>query len=194
MLDNTDRNITFVAFLFDIHLLFRTQAMIRHFLRAIWICALAIGCQPAADGPAENPEADRLLEQTRSWHCRLEEINQQSKLMWDSVAQAMDAQLPADMPADERHNMLAVRNTSLIQMFMVYPQLDAAVRQLVETAGTRDVELGMMLRAAQDSLERCDSLSQSMLIDMAKTDPKALAHWKSAFANVRCEGGTPVKK
>lgn len=183
-----------MTFLSGICVLFRTQAMIRHFIPAMLLCALAFACQPAADAPVENPEANRLLEQTRSWHCRLEAINQESKSLWDSVAREMDKQLPADMPADERHNMLAVRNTSLIQMFMVYPQLDAAVRQLIEAAGTRDVELGAMLRAAQDSLERCDSISQKMLVDMSKTSPEALGYWKTAFANARCNSDIEPSK
>lgn len=184
-----------MTFLSGICVLFRTQAMIRQFVSAMLICTLAVACGPVTDGPENNPEANRLLEQTRSWHCRLEAINQQSKSMWDSVAQEMDKQLPADMPADERHNMLAVRNTSLIQMFMVYPQLDATVRQLIETAGTRDVELGAMLRAAQDSLERCDSISQKMLVGMSKTSPEALEYWKTAFANARCDSDKePLKQ
>lgn len=146
-------------------------------------------CKQDANQP-ENAAASALLEQTISWHCRLMALSHQSKVLWDSVAMSMDRQLPADMPADERRNMLAVRNTDLIQMFQVYPQLDSSIRQLVEMAGVKDVEIAQMMHAAQDSLERCDSLSQLLLMGLDKTNPAELAYWKPKFANAQCPEGS----
>lgn len=150
-------------------------------------------CKQDANQP-ENAAASALLEQTISWHCRLMDLSHQSKVLWDSVALAMDKQLPADMPADERRNMLAVRNTDLIQMFQVYPQLDSSIRQLVEMAGLKDIQIAQMMHAAQDSLERCDSLSQLLLMGLGKTKPAELTYWKPKFANAQCPEGSTSKQ
>lgn len=153
---------------------------------------LLAACGQEAEQP-KNEAATALLEQTRMWHCRLTELSKQSKSLWDSVSVAMDQQLPADMPADERRNILAVRNMELIQMFQVYPLLDTQVRQLVEMAGDKDVQIAQLMHAAQDSLERCDSLSQQLLMEINKKSPAELAYWKPMFSNAQCESNNTQK-
>lgn len=89
-----------------------------------------------ANEPSEQwaQEGVRLQKQLIEAHCAMEQLNGESKQLWDTVVHVMDEQLPATMAADERRNMLKVRNASLIRMFEVYPRLPDGVQHQVDEA------------------------------------------------------------
>jgi hypothetical protein len=77
------------------------------------------------------------------------------------------------MPADERRNMLQVRNAGLIRMFMVFDSLPAPLQALVEHAGIRDSLIGAEMRRKQDTLLRYERRVDSLLLHLQKHAPAA---------------------
>ncbi len=149
------------------------------FVGATWLLLFAVACQEA---PSESPEtlahAQQLQASQHALDCALQQIQTQASMLWDSVAQALDQELPSSMPPEERHNMLKVRNTSLIQMFMAYDSLDLPLQQMVEKAGEEDVELAKRIlenRAAYKQLERqLDSTLQVLQKEMPEKAPQLI--------------------
>ncbi|MBC6994771.1 hypothetical protein QWY85_06970 [Neolewinella lacunae] len=88
-----------------------------------------------------------LVHRQQRLRCTMDSLRQQAVQLWDGVVETLDAQLPATMPAEERRNMLAVRNRSLIQMFMAYDSLSPGIQQRVEIAGVQDSLLALAIKA-----------------------------------------------
>ncbi|MCB0569532.1 MAG: hypothetical protein KDC66_07210 [Phaeodactylibacter sp.] len=158
--------------------------------RAFWpvvglFVLLGYGCEP--DASEISREARALYGEAQHLHCRLQALHEESVQLWDTVAARLSATLPADMPPDERRNMVAVRNTGLIQMFEVYPTLDTAVHRLVENAGHRDAGLAAQMRAVKDRLDTNEALVRSLLSRMEDRHPSLLPEWKARFDEVHCE-------
>lgn len=135
----------------------------------ILVLVVLWACQPA-DSAAVS-EAKTLAAQQRDLRCQMAALQLQARTMWDSVAAEMDENLPAKMPADERFNMLNVRNTALIQMFMVYDSLEADVRHLVENAGVRDSLLSLSIKDLNAAAQRNAHQLDSLLLDIERTNP-----------------------
>jgi hypothetical protein len=57
------------------------------------------------------------------------------------------------MPAVERKNMLAVRNTDLIEMFMNYDDLDTSIHRLVREAGVTDAGIAKQVMEVKRKME-----------------------------------------
>lgn len=161
--------------------------------RALWIAALAAllaggyACQQQE--PAVEAEAEALIEEAQRLHCRLQALHEESVALWDAVSARLSEALPAGMPPDERRNMLAVRNTGLIQMFEVYPTLDTAVHRIVENAGRADSGLAAQMRAAKDSLDANEARVRSLLARLEAGYPALLPEWKARFDTVKCKNG-----
>ncbi len=160
--------------------------MLKGLIYTALLSLLLYGCETGSAGAADE-QAQRLLDDVRTWKCRLQEIHDSSVVLWDSVTSTLARELPADMPADERRNMLAVRNTGLIKMFQVYPQLDADIRQLVESAGVMDVRYADELRATNDSLEQKEAQVRELLASLEQADPEAHETWSGRFSRISCE-------
>lgn len=153
-------------------------------LAALW---LLVGCRAEKASTLYEREANEILAELRARHCAMDSLHAISVALWDSVSRELDARLPADMPSDERRNMLNVRNTGLIQMFQVYPQLDTNIQQLVVWAGERDDELALALRLAQNSLIKSEQRADSLLVALSREHPDALPDWKARYGRVTCE-------
>lgn len=142
-------------------------------------------CQPA-DSAAVS-EAKTLAAQQRDLRCQMTALQLQARTMWDSVAAEMDANLPADMPADERFNMLNVRNTALIQMFLVYDSLATDVRYLVENAGMRDSLLSLSIKDLNATTQRNARELDSLLLHLERTEPGAFKAVQKAVLDAEYE-------
>lgn len=147
-------------------------------IAAAWLLLLAVACQEAADKPELLLHAQQIQASQHELDCSLQQIQTAASMLWDSVAQALDQRLPESMPPEERHNMLKVRNTPLIQMFMAYDSLDLPLQQMVEKAGEKDAEFAKRIlenRAAHKQLERqLDSTLQLLQKEMPEKAPQLI--------------------
>lgn len=146
-------------------------------IQSAWILLFlfAAGCQPAEKKSPISAEGEALVAESTELACEQKALGVKLDALWDSVAVALDQKLPADMPADERRNMLAVRNTSLIQMFEVYSTLDTAIHRLVERAGDQDVALALRLKENQNRIQDHEAKLAEFLARIK--DPKEVADW-----------------
>lgn len=151
----------------------------------VFVNLLNYSCEHGSD-QAREAYLERLLEQTKSLHCRIAGLSMEAKALWDTVNTNIEARLPADMPAHHRINMLRLRNARMIQEFEVYPQLGEEVHRLVDSAELMDIRIADKMRIAMDSLSICDSLSQKLLVELADREPELYTSWKYKFIDVNC--------
>lgn len=155
----------------------------------LFILLLTAGCAGCRDdggsGSLEK-EADQLLKTSIRFQCLMEEKNRQARILWDSVTQNLARNLPEGMPVDERRNMIAVRNASLIRMFKVYPELDSNIRRLVDEADLKDAELAGSMRNIKDSLDANETAIRRMLARIEAEKASLLEEWKKKFDTARC--------
>lgn len=138
------------------------------YLLLLGLLLVAPSCEPAL------PDSAGLVRQTRAQHrltCSLDSLRREATHLWDAVNRELAASLPTDMPADERRNMLQVRNAGLIQMFMVFDSFPATLQALVEDAGIRDSLIGAEMRRKQDTLLRYERRVDSLLLHLQKQEP-----------------------
>ncbi len=149
----------------------------RRTIQSAWffLFLFAAGCQPAEKKSAASGEGDALVSASGELACSQKALAAKLKTLWDSVAVALDQKLPKDMPADERRNILAVRNTSLIQMFEVYSSLDTAIHRLVEQAGDEDIAIAVQLKGLQDQIQDHEQKVAAFLSGIK--DQKEAADW-----------------
>lgn len=128
-----------------------------------------------------------LEDMGRSLHCGLEELGRESQLLWDSVAHNLQAQLPMDMPVEERKNMVEIRNAGLIRMFEAYPKLPPPVQQHVDKAEMRDQALASRMRALNDSLKQHDLAVSQFLENVRSQLPDSLPEWQGRLTIYSCD-------
>jgi hypothetical protein len=147
---------------------------------------LVSACNPKPSSYVEV-EMEALLAEARRLQCRMLELHQQSVALWDKATAELGQSLPLDMPADERRNMLAVRNTGLIQMFEVYPSLDTAIHRVVEGAGQQDEILATQMRAVKDSIDQNEEQLRHFLSQIQGQELQAYPGWKKRYDAITCE-------
>jgi hypothetical protein len=146
---------------------------------------LLASCNQEALSTVEGKCAAQIAE-ARRLHCRMLELHRQAVVLWDQANDQLAQSLPQGMPPDERRNMLAVRNTGLIQMFEVYPTLDSAIHRLVEEAGQQDEALAAQMKAVKDSLDQNDEQIRMLLSQLQNRQPERFVHWKEQYDTLGC--------
>lgn len=90
--------------------------------------------------------------------------------IWREVTQTLERDLPKDLPADERRNMLQLKNADLLQMFQVFDSLDSGLQNKVMQAGKRDQDLALQMRAIMLDIEETNKIITSNLEMLEKKD------------------------
>jgi uncharacterized protein YdcH (DUF465 family) len=156
---------------------------------SLWMSFCVLFIISCADQPSEQwvQEGARLQKQLIEAHCAMEQLNGESKQLWDTVVYAMDEQLPATMPTDERRNMLKVRNASLIRMFEVYPRLPDAVQHQVDEAERKDQELAARMKAQVDTIKYYENRIDDFIKRVAVSHPDSARIWQLRFSVRDCK-------
>ena len=90
--------------------------------------------------------------------------------IWLEVTQTLERDLPKDLPADERRNMLQLKNADLLQMFQVFDSLDSGLQNKVMEAGKRDQDLALQMRTIMLDIEETNKIITSSLEILEKKD------------------------
>lgn len=163
----------------------RTTGTLPRYILLICSILVAAACQPQGRLKALEEKSAEMLERYRGYLCEKEKLEKSTQALWDEVSERLDAQLPTNMPPDERINMIEIRNTNLIKMFEIYPTLDTAVKNLVEKAGDDDNAIVVKLRQVQQNLEQ-EELGLIMLLDkLEKLNSDKAARWKSRMEDTK---------
>lgn len=147
----------------------------------LWLSA----CQTADREQALQAEARQLTAGMDSLTCALGQLEDRTQALWDNVNAVLDEKLPADMPPTERKNMLAVRNTQLIEMFMNYNSLDENVHRLVREAGAKDEAIAKQVIATKRKLEAQELLFAAFLEKAADVNAEVLKKIEQNFERAR---------
>lgn len=150
---------------------------------SIFCFLILLGACQLIDSAAVS-EVKTLATQQHHLRCQMAVLQLQARTMWDSVAAEMDENLPVEMPADERFNMLNVRNTALIQMFMVYDSLSPKVQHLVERAGVRDSLLSLSIKDINAQAQANARMLDSLLLTLEREQPETFKDLKKSLVEV----------
>ena len=63
-----------------------------------------------------------LFEEEKELRCSLAAMKDSISMQWDQINLLLENNMPAEMPGEERANMLKVRNANLIRMFQILQQ------------------------------------------------------------------------
>ena len=142
-------------------------------------------CHTAGDEQALQAEARQLAAGMDSLSCTLRQLEDSTRVLWDGVNAALDENLPANMPPIERKNMLAVRNTQLIEMFQNYDSLGESVHRLVREAGVKDEAIAQRVIALKHKQDAQELLFAAFLEKAAGMDAEALKKIERDFEGAR---------
>lgn len=141
-------------------------------------------CQPNGSVKATGQKGAGIVRRYQTLLCEKETLEQQTRRLWEEVSSNLDARLPVDMPPDERRNMINIRNTDLIQMFEIYPQLDTSIKNLVEKAGDQDDAIVIRLQQLRKDIETEDSNFMQFVAALEKRNPDQADTWKRQMENI----------
>lgn len=133
-------------------------------------------------------EGEQMVVEATELSCRLAQLEEKTKELWDQVVTSLDKNLPADMPEMERKNMLAVRNTDLIQMFEDYDDLDTMIHHLVQDAGMEDAKNAAEVLDAKRKLESLEIEFGHFLQKIDKNDTTTIQEWRVKFEKAHHDG------
>ncbi|MCB0629394.1 MAG: hypothetical protein R2824_24535 [Saprospiraceae bacterium] len=121
--------------------------------------------------------------------CHRQALARETDAVWDRVVGQLDQQLPADMPNDEKRNMLAVRNANLIRMFEVYQFLNDSIKQTVDQAAQADRQIVTTLNGLQSQLEALEQKKRALFlqIEQSSVDLPAYKAQYEALVSGACE-------
>lgn len=134
------------------------------------------------------PVEDRLEQLARAFHeldCRQAVLEAETRSSWDGVVEQLDARLPEDMPAAEKHNMLNVRNAGLIRMFETYHTLPDSVQELVGRAEKKDNEIVAALNEIKAQRTTLDQEKRAFFLAIEKQSAGKLPSLREHFDAIR---------
>lgn len=128
-------------------------------------------------------EGEQMIAEAATLSCTLHQLEDKTKVLWDQVVTSLDKNLPADMPEQERKNMLAVRNMDLIEMFEDYDQLDTTIHRLVREAGELDMKNAQDVLETKRKLEALEIKFGYFLQKIDKKNTTIREQWQAKFEN-----------
>lgn len=153
--------------------------------RLLVFLVLLTGCQ-ASVKESFYTEGEHIRRELIAAHCKMEALQEQSAQLWDLLVSELSASLPANMPADERRNMLQVRNAELIRMFQVFPRLPESVRLAVERAEQKDQALAAQMKEEMRRIDGYEAKAFAFLQEVEFHSADSAAVWQERFSTLPC--------
>lgn len=76
---------------------------------------------------------------------------------WDNINYLLEENLPAEMPSEEKTNMLKVRNASLIRMFQSFDDVDEGVKMALAKTEQLDIEMTKRITVLKKEVQKIES-------------------------------------
>lgn len=142
---------------------------------------LGISCTREPSQEVLTQEGTQLVKEMEQLSCTLRNLEKQTTALWDGVVETLDQNLPSDMPAIERKNMLAVRNTDLIEMFMDYDALDTSIHRLVREAGLTDAAIAKQVMEVKRKMEAQEIAFLNFLEKIGQKNQPFREQWEKKY-------------
>lgn len=115
------------------------------------------------EGEDKTSELDKIYHEATQIQCELLKLRNTIAVSWDNVNDVLDENLPEQIPAEERTNILKVRNASLIRMFETYKELDDTVKMKVDEVETRDRVIAQKIVKYRQRLMVLDNMKHEII-------------------------------
>ncbi|MBR9919491.1 MAG: hypothetical protein GYB31_01550 [Bacteroidetes bacterium] len=111
-----------------------------------------------------------LFREEKKLQCQLASMKDSIVTEWDNMNHMLESQLPPEMPAEEKNNMLKVRNSSLIRMFQSYEGLNEEVKSALDDLEQRDRKMAERLGELKQEIQRIESEKMLLLQKLQETN------------------------
>lgn len=112
-----------------------------------------LGC---VNKPKEKAALLELFRKEKNLNCQLVSIKDSITTEWDNINHLLEENLPADMPVEEKTNMLKVRNANLIRMFQSYNNIDEGVKMELNKTEQLDMKMTKRITALKQELQKIE--------------------------------------
>lgn len=107
-------------------------------------------------------ELRELFHKEKQLNCLLGAMKDSITTEWDTINRLLEREMPPDMPADEKNNMLRVRNANLIRMFESFDEMEEEVKIALKKTEQFDVEMSRRITALKKDLHDIESRKMSL--------------------------------
>jgi len=119
--------------------------------------------------PDSNAIAIKLFQEEKELNCLLESMKDSISTEWDNTNYVLQANMPSDMPEEEKANMLKVRNAELIRMFQSYNEMATDVHAAVDNTEQFDKAIAARIVALKQEIHTAQSKTLSILQEIRDT-------------------------
>lgn len=157
----------------------------KQYLKPVWYIPLVVIVFACRHAPPMENRLEQLAKTFHDLDCRQRQLEEAARSSWDGVVEQLNADLPTDMPAAEKHNMLSVRNASLIRMFESYRELPDSVQELVTQAEQKDNEVVAALNELKAQKLALDKEKRDLFLAIEKRSEKDLSSFRTKFETAK---------
>lgn len=140
--------------------------------RNIWLLFCSIWTLGSFSCEANQEQKTALLalfEEEKELRCSLAAMKDSISMQWDQINLLLENNMPAEMPGEERANMLKVRNANLIRMFQSFEQMDEGVKVALQATEQMDQEMAQSITAMKKTINDIETQKMKLLSVIEKT-------------------------
>lgn len=112
----------------------------------------------------------QLGRQEKTIRCNLDNLHARISREWDGINALLETTLPPGMPAEEKSNMLKVRNADLIRMFESFQAIDPAVKQALAAVEEADMAMRNQILDLKAQAQHVESQKMALFEKINRTD------------------------
>lgn len=111
-----------------------------------------------------------LFHKEKALNCRLASMKDSITTEWDNVNHLLEESLPADMPEEEKTNMLKVRNANLIRMFQSFALMDEEMKMELKKTEQLDLEMTKRITTLRQEANMIETQKIELLGQINQTE------------------------
>ena len=136
------------------------------------ITALLFLCHCARESQEET-QLRQLFRQEKDLTCQLATMKDSITTEWDEINRLLEAHMPAEMTAEERANMLKVRNANLIRMFQSFDQMGDTVKTALSHTEAIDQQMTQRILLLKQQTQDIEAEKMALLQEVSQQDGNA---------------------
>lgn len=153
--------------------------MLFHLLPALLLLG---SCTKTGDYETELMQLGR---EEKALQCTLDSLHSRISTEWDGVNALLKANLPQDMPEEEKANMLRVRNAGLIRMFESFQSVDPAIKQALAAVEQTDVNMRKEILVLKAQAQQVEAHKMALYEKISRTaGAAALASYQKRYSDI----------
>ncbi len=155
------------------------------FIQTIILCVGAFVIGSCHDSSKQEESLHDLFAQEKVVYCHLNALQDSIRQDWDNINMLLDKNLPAETPAEERANILKVRNANLIRMFESFEQVDDETKQALHNTEMNDQKVAQRMIALKKKAHDIESKRNLLLEELhRKKGDEIVIRYKTNLAQI----------